>query len=92
MPANFTKGPHAPADPAISADTAVPPPATGKAPATTLSGAFAAALGAKPQLGHPGGKAPLDGPGKRAPAQEPGAPRIRNITSAAPLTPRKGHR
>jgi len=92
MSAKFPKGRNAPELPAHPVETALPPAEIGKAPATTLSGAFAAALGAKPQLSHAGPKASFDGAGKAPPLQDTVVPRIRNSRPDAPMTPRKGHR
>ncbi|WEX07917.1 hypothetical protein [Chelativorans sp. AA-79] len=92
MSAKFPKERKALEIPAASAATALPPAASGKAPAKTLSGAFAAALGGKPQLSHPGQKAPTDAGSRKPPLQEQAMPRIRNSKPGAPLTPRKGHR
>jgi hypothetical protein len=91
MSAKSPKGAPAPKKTAASAATALPPAASGKAPDTTLSGAFAAALGAKPQFSHPGSKVPQKA-GGRPPIQEIGPSRIRNDMPGAPNVPRKGHR
>ncbi|WP_041544732.1 MULTISPECIES: hypothetical protein [Chelativorans] len=92
MSAKFPKEPKAPENLVSLAEAAAPPVTVGSAPAMTLSGAFAAALGTRPQLGHPGSKAPPETGGRKPPVQEQAAPRIRNSKPGAPLTPRKGHR
>jgi len=73
-------------------DTALPPFATGNVPARALSGAFAAALGGKPQVGHAGAKALLGKERGKTVVEEAASARMKINKPSATTTPRKGHR
>lgn len=77
---------------AATAASTIPLPPAGKAPATPLSGAFAAAVGKKPKMNHSGPQQ-SSGTGEKKPStREGGALRIKDVKSSAPILPRQGHR
>ena len=89
MPASISKGRPAPASPLSLARTALRTVTDDRQPATSLSGAFDAALGGRGQMGHP---PPEPSHGKRAGHLPPAGQEKPAPAAARPHLPRKGHR